>query len=56
MKKRKALALWLAAIFMVSVIAGCSGGGAAGGQTESASGENGGGDKLPVRYLLPGSA
>lgn len=56
MKKRKALALWLAAIFMISVIAGCSGGGDAGGENGSASGENDGGDKLPVRYLLPGSA
>ena len=40
---------------MVSVIAGRSGGDAD-GENGSASGENAGGDKPPVRYLLPGSA
>jgi len=56
MKKRKALAMWLAAMFIISVIAGCSGGGDAGGEKGSASGESGGEKKLPVRYLLPGTA
>ena len=56
MKKRKALAMWLAAMFIISVIAGCSGGGDVGGEKGSASGESGGEKKLPVRYLLPGTA
>ncbi|MEK3732473.1 DUF3502 domain-containing protein [Paenibacillus sp. FSL M8-0334] len=59
MKKRKVSVLLLAVLMLATVIAGCSGGGDA-GSGSSASGGNGdngsGGAKLPVRYLLPGSA